>query len=318
MIWYSSSKFNGASLLWTIYIDIGYSPATVGAIVKVDRVSLGVLDQNGTIRTVLPSQISNKLDRRRHAVATDRNGSEIRVEDTVREIGGESKQGVIVHIHRSFLFLRNYEQSENAGMFVARAANVATVAAKGGRLTGNSTSGPDLSKMNPDLQRNSSMNGSMPPPAIPKTVGRDRAIGKTVTIRKGPYKGLLGIVKDATDFEARVELHTNSRTITVPKDCLGIKEYVCNSNLFTHICSLCTDNPPVQEPVKLRAMQILQVEEEGVWAEVISLELRRREDKKSGKAAGRQWPQLVMRHEPLHGVQLHEVSSLGFLKSISG
>lgn len=227
MIWYSLSRFyNAFLLLQTGFIDIGCSPATVGAIVKVDRVSLGVLDQNGTIRTVLPSQISNKLDRRRHAVATDRNGSEIRIEDTVREIGGEGKQGIIMHIHRSFLFLRNHEQSENAGVFVARAANVATVAAKGGRLTGSASGGPDLTKMNPALQRNGGINGSMPPPAIPKQTGRDRAIGKTVTIRKGPYKGLLGIVKDATDTEARVELHTNSRTITVTKDCLGIKEYV--------------------------------------------------------------------------------------------
>ncbi|KAI9794269.1 MAG: transcription elongation factor spt5 [Peltula sp. TS41687] len=214
----------GALGKFDIYDLVQLDPATVGAIVKVDRVSLGVLDQNGTTRTVLPSQISNRLDRRRHAVATDRNGSEIRTEDTVREVGGESKQGVIVHIHRSFLFLRNYEQSENAGMFVARAANVATVAAKGGRLTNNESSGPDLTKMNPAVQRNGAMNGSMLPPAIPKTAGRDRVIGKTVTIRKGPYKGLLGIVKDTTDFEARVELHTNSKTITVPKDCLGIRD----------------------------------------------------------------------------------------------
>ena len=52
----------------------------------------------------MPSQISNQLERRRHAVATDRNGSEIRNEDTVREVGGEGKQGAILHIYRSFLF----------------------------------------------------------------------------------------------------------------------------------------------------------------------------------------------------------------------
>ena len=174
----------------------------------------------------MPSQISNRIERRRNAVATDRNGSEIRNDDTVREIGGEQKRGVILHIYRSFLFLHNREQTENSGISVVRATNVATVAAKGGRVA-QANSGPDLTKMNPAMQRNGANgangNGAMAPP---KSFGRDRAQGQTVTIRKGPYKGLLGIVKDTTDTEARVELHTKGKTITVAKDTLGFKEYV--------------------------------------------------------------------------------------------
>lgn len=61
----------------------------------------------------------------------------------------------------------------------------------------------------------------MPPP---KTFGRDRSIGQTVTIRKGPYKGLLGIVKEASDTNARVELHTKNKTVNVPKDALAFKD----------------------------------------------------------------------------------------------
>ena len=182
----------------------------------------------------MPSQISNKIERRRHAVATDRNGSEIRHDDTVREVGGEQKQGVIIHIYRSFLFLHNREQTENSGIFVVRATNVATVAAKGGRVTQGGSNGPDLTKMNPAMQRNGGANGNgaMPPP---KSFGRDRALGQTVTIRRGPYKGLLGIVKDTTDLEARVELHTKSKTITVAKDTLGFKEYVFHKRLIAHL-----------------------------------------------------------------------------------
>lgn len=172
----------------------------------------------------MPSQISNKIDKRRNAVATDRNGSEIRTDDTVREIGGEQKQGVILHIYRSFLFLYNREQTDNSGISVVRATNVATVAAKGGRVTAGVAGGPDLTRMNPAMQRNgnANANGGMPPP---KFSGRDRALGQTVTIRRGPYKGLLGIVKDTTDMEARVELHTKAKTITVSKDTLGFKEW---------------------------------------------------------------------------------------------
>ncbi len=209
------------------------SVATVGCVIKVDRESLRVLDQNGSVRSIMPSQISNKIEKRRHAVATDRNGSEIRIDDTVREIGGEQKQGVILHIYRSFLFLHNREQTDNSGISVVRANNVATVAAKGGRVA-QSSNGAELSRMNPALQRNGiNGNNAMPPPK--SFGGRDRAIGQTVTIRRGPYKGLLGIVKDTTDSEARVELHTKGKTITVPRDTLGFREY---AHILPMVCYL--------------------------------------------------------------------------------
>ena len=184
------------------------------------------------MRSILPSQVSNKIEKRRHAVATDRNGSEIRQDDTVRDLGGENKTGVILHIHRSFLFLHNREQTEDSGLFVARAANVATVAAKGGRVASQQHAGPDLARMNPALQANGgdkSRGSSMPPPT--RTFGRDPALGKTVTIRKGPYKGLLGIVKDTTDSEARVELHTKGKIVQVVKDILSIKDAVTGNTV---------------------------------------------------------------------------------------
>ena len=34
-------------------------------------------------------------------------------------------------------------------------------------------------------------------------------VGKTVRIIKGPYKGHIGMVKDATPNDCRVELHSN-------------------------------------------------------------------------------------------------------------
>lgn len=146
-------------------------------------------------------------------MATDRNGAEIRHGDTVREIYGEQRNGVILHIYRSYLFLHNKAQAENSGITVVRTTNVVTVSAKGGRATG-----PDLSKMNPALMKNG---GTMPPP---RRFGRDRMIDKTVLVRKGPFKGLLGIVKDATDDQARVELHSKSKLVTIAKDILVVKE----------------------------------------------------------------------------------------------
>jgi transcription elongation factor SPT5 len=100
------------SLLDLVQLD----PTTVGCIVKVDRESLVVLDQNGDSRQVMPSQIANRLPQRKTAVAADRSGSEIRIDDVVREYGSQQRQGKIIHIHRSFVFLHTNSTTENAGV----------------------------------------------------------------------------------------------------------------------------------------------------------------------------------------------------------
>lgn len=188
--------------------------------IKVDRESLRVVDQNGSLRNVLPTQIANKLAPRRDAVATDRNGAEIRNGDTVREVYGEQRSGVITHIYRSFLFLHNKAQTENAGISVVRTTNVVTVSARGGRHTG-----PDLTKMNPAMamQAPGGGNPNMPPP---RRGGRDRLIGKTVAVRKGRYKGLVGIVRNADDEYAQVELYTTNKPVLLQREILVPKEYV--------------------------------------------------------------------------------------------
>ncbi|EEH18076.1 hypothetical protein PABG_00639 [Paracoccidioides brasiliensis Pb03] len=212
--------------MYDVHDLVQLDQATVGCIIKLDRESMRVLDQNGSIRNVLPSQVMNKINQRRNAVSTDRNGSEIRCGDTVREITGEQRTGVILHIHRSFLFLNNRDAIDNAGIIVTRASNVNTIATSGGRL--GSRSAPDFSRMNPALQKNGMNGNGMPPP---KSFGSDRAIGKTVTIRRGPFKGLLGIVKDTTETQARVELHSKNKVVTVDKDMLSMKDPITGASI---------------------------------------------------------------------------------------
>jgi len=54
-------------------------------------------------------------------------------------------------------------------------------------------------------------------------MGRDRElIGQTIKITQGPYKGHVGVVKDATDTTARVELHSNCQTISVDKNRVAV------------------------------------------------------------------------------------------------
>lgn len=187
---------------------------------KVDRESLRVLDQNGSTRTILPSQVTNKIPPRKNAIATDRNGAEIRAGDTVREYYGEQRSGTVLHIHRLYLFLHNKIQAENSGVVVTRTTGVVTVSARGGNAR---STGPDLSKMNPAVMK---PGGMMPPPPARKSFGRDPLIGKTVSVKKGVYKGHIGIVKDATDEQALVELYSKEKMATLPRDLLVVKEYV--------------------------------------------------------------------------------------------
>jgi transcription elongation factor SPT5 len=207
---------------YSLHDLVQLDPTTVGCIVKVDRESLVVLDQFGDSRQVMPTHISNKIPKRKQAVAADRNGSEIRLDDVVKEFTGQQRQGKIIHIHRSYVFLHTNDTNENSGVFVTKASLLNTVAAKGGRVNA-AASGPDLNAMNPALKihKNGAENKAM---QAPKSFGRDKAINQTVIIKKGAYKGLLGIVKDTTDTHARVELHTKSKTITVPRDSLNFKD----------------------------------------------------------------------------------------------
>ena len=193
--------------------------STVGCVIKVDRESLRIMEQDGSVRAILPSAVSNKIEsRRQSAVATDRNGNEMKVDDVIKEFGGEQKQGRVLHLHRNFVFAQNRERAENAGVFVARHSNVVTVAAKGGRLSGQN--GVDLTKMNPAMKQNGAPGGGPMPP--PQQKGRDRLIGRTVKIRKGQQKGLMGIVKDAGDTAAKVELHGKNKQISISKDDLTV------------------------------------------------------------------------------------------------
>lgn len=75
--------------------------------------------------------------------------------------------------------------------------------------------GADLSKMNPALvQPTGGMVGSGNMGRGPK----DRHIGVTVTVVKGPHKGYAGTIKDTNGNIARVELRTGNKLIMIDKE----------------------------------------------------------------------------------------------------
>lgn len=209
-----ASDIGGANILGNFELHdlVQLNAQTVGCIVQIERDNVGVLGQDGHLRKLTPAQITMKLKNTHNSFATDRNGQEIRVGDTVKEIHGDGRQGVILHIHRSALFLHDKALQENLGVFVSSIGSVTTVAVKGART--------DLNNKRGDMQQPSRQGrGNMEAPSMPiRQGGRDRIIGQFVTIGRGSqYKGLKGTVKDTTDTTARIELESKNKVVTVDK-----------------------------------------------------------------------------------------------------
>ncbi|CUM67254.1 uncharacterized protein PRCAT00004947001 [Priceomyces carsonii] len=193
--------------------------STVGVIVKAEKGLFEILTSDGRTLSVKPSGIASKLElSRREQIATDKNGSTIRVGDTVKEVLGDKKrEGTIIHIFRSTLFIKLNEIIENLGIFATNCMNVSTITTKGSMVSKNL--GPDLNKMNPNLK--------LPNPIAASGLktrigGRDKLIYKDVVITGGNHKGLMGKVTDADEVYARIELHTKSKKIKVNKNNLSV------------------------------------------------------------------------------------------------
>ncbi len=156
------------------------------------------------------------------------------------------RQGQIRHLFRNFAFLHSRMMLDNGGIFVCKCRHLVQAgsgfgpAAGGGGKGGAGGGG-----------RSGSLPGFMSPrlssPMHPSQggtgggggggrgggggggrgggrgrsrggIGRDRElIGQTIKITQGPYKSHIGMVKDATETTARVELHSKCQTISVDR-----------------------------------------------------------------------------------------------------
>jgi len=217
------------------------NPQTVGVIVKIEKDSFKVLDNNGTVQAIRLQEIGNKRNLR-DAVSFDANHNQIGIGDVVKVKDGNYKerQGTIKHLYRYFAFLHSRDMLENSGIFVIRTGNCFLL---GGSKRGIGSQGgmnqqyPPMSPGNvlrsparngpsggggggPGGQNSSFQRNSVP---INRRKRDDSLLNKTVVIQQGPHKGYIGIVKDCTDTNARVELHTNCKTITIKRENLVVK-----------------------------------------------------------------------------------------------
>jgi transcription elongation factor SPT5 len=185
-------------------------------VIKIEGALLRILDQNGISRMVSPNQVTARREAKNYAVGSDSQGNEFRVGDFMKETSGENRQGEVINIFRSlFVFLHNRDLTENNGVFVARSTSLISVTPK---------STNDLGKINPALNQALPYGGAslMPPPAT--AINKNRIVNTLVVVTKGTNKGLMGVIKDLQGDNARVELATNNKILTINLSSLKRKD----------------------------------------------------------------------------------------------
>lgn len=184
-----------------------------------------MLDQNGSVVSLPPSQVGNKIEKKIDAVTLDYRGVEIRHDDKVRDIRNDQIQGVVLHIRQNFLFLQNREQ-KNSGISVVHPNNVILISARDGRLDKRPQGRPAAEVVAPFQRNTLKENTAMRPPAATKISNFNRFKGAAVSIRNGPYKGLRGLIKGVDDSSISVELQAKSETVRVAYNAIVFVEYV--------------------------------------------------------------------------------------------
>lgn len=191
-------------------------PQNVGVIVRLERENFHVLSMQGKVVVCKPQALHKKKEFR-NAVSLDSENNTIQRKDIVKVVDGvhSGRKGEVKHLYRNFVFLFSQVYLEHGGIFVCKTRHVSLA---GGNRT--PVAGP--------INGNYPMSPRISSPMHPQGGGRGRGgrggagvrrdrdlIGVTIKITSGPYKGNVGMVKDATETTARVELHSSCQTISV-------------------------------------------------------------------------------------------------------
>lgn len=242
---------------------------TVGVIVRLEKEMFRVLTMNNRVITVNSQAVSKKRPNK-FAAALDSESKTINVNDIVKAVDGVNKgqQGQVKYLYRHFAFIYAKSYPENGGYFVcttkqlllASNTNKTPTAIQAGFMSprvlaspmhptqSNSNQGNQSTRQGSMSTGASSTHGSSTHSPVsksprnpngiqqnskPGTRRNTTLIGKTVRISQGPYKGYVGIVKDATDTTARVELHTKCQTINVDLQRLTIVDNNTKTSIRT-------------------------------------------------------------------------------------
>lgn len=203
---------------------------TVGVIVRLEKENLQILTQQGRVRPYKSQAVTKKnYSKQTQPVSLDKDSNPISIKDQVTVVDGpyKGKTAIVKHIYRSWTFLHSKAIMEHGGMFVCKARMLQVLNSSGGaaKSRGSSFAMPGMGYMSPRIASPQHPSAGKESTGVMVNAnmygGRDKEsakfIGKTIKIVSGSYKGHIGIVKDAIGLNARVELHSDPRTITVAK-----------------------------------------------------------------------------------------------------
>jgi transcription elongation factor SPT5 len=209
--------------------------SSVGVIVRLERENFHVLSMNGKVIECKPTALQKRRENH-NAVALDYEQNQLRKKDIVKVVEGPhtGRDGEIKHLYRNLAFLYSRMYTENGGIFVCKTRHLHL--AGGNKSTPNAMNPPGVfGFMSPQISSPMHPSGGR---GVRGGFGggrggfggrgrggisRDREIlGKTIKITGGPYKGSVGIIKDATESTARVELHSSCQTISVDRNHIAV------------------------------------------------------------------------------------------------
>ncbi|KAF6200841.1 hypothetical protein GE061_005288 [Apolygus lucorum] len=201
----------------------------VGVIVRLERENFHVLSMEGKVIMCKPQALHKKKENRNN-YALDSENNTIQRRDMVNVIDGmhNGRKGEVKHIYRNYVFLYSNQHLEHGGIFVCKTRHIQLAGGNKGAdslaLTNTGFMSPRISSpMHPSGGARGGGRGGRGGGGGMGGFRRDRElIGKTIRISKGPFKGNIGIVKDATAQTARVELHTSCKTISVDRGRIDI------------------------------------------------------------------------------------------------
>ncbi|RKO92660.1 hypothetical protein BDK51DRAFT_35496 [Blyttiomyces helicus] len=220
------------------------SPTEAAVVTKVEGDTLTVLTQFGVSQKINPQQITTKRNSAR-AITSDSTGRAVSAGDAVHVVDPlapeHKKRGTVLHIHHKWVFVRSLEVVENSGILVTQANNVTLLSGRGGPNPNGGWAAPQPFGAGQRGGFGGGMNGGFRGGRGGGGMGRGRGgfgrdplVAKTVKIVMGEWKGYLGIVKDVINDQARVELHTASRIITISKEKLKLADQVGTGQSSSH------------------------------------------------------------------------------------
>lgn len=192
---------------YDLYDLVEIGQGNVGCVVRVELKSFKILNTRGQVLDV-PLQQMGQKKRTKFAVTFDPKGNPMTRDDVVRITQGphQGRQCTVKHVYRSWVYLYSFTHNKNSGVLVTRNQHLSAV----GRASAQQSS----------FQQREGRGGGH---GFGGGHGRrdrfrnDPLLNQRVSIAKGAYKGMIGLVLSVTQSTVAVELHAVMKTVTVPR-----------------------------------------------------------------------------------------------------